>query len=73
MPRKYPKPTPAPLIVSRRDAAAMLGNVSVQTVIRLEAKGLLKPVRINPTKLSQKFYRYADLVALAQGGDDYAH
>jgi hypothetical protein len=56
------------LLISRIDAARMLGNISVTTVMRLEKEGVLKPVRLNPRKpTAQVFYRYESIAALAQG------
>jgi hypothetical protein len=56
--------------VSRKDAAQLLGGVSVMSLIRLEQKGVLRPVRLNrDAKAGQVFYAYRDLVALAQGGE----
>jgi hypothetical protein len=68
------KPTPlTPLLVSRADAAVMLGGVSVMTLIRLEQRGELQPIRLNrAAKAGAVFYRYTDLVALAEGGGDDA-
>ena len=61
----------APLLVSRKDAAALLGGCSVMTLIRMEARGELQPIRLNRTaKAGQVFYRYDDIAHLAQGGDD---
>ena len=48
----------------------MLGGVSVMTLIRLEWKGALKPVRLNPrSKAGMVFYRHDDLLAMAQARD----
>jgi hypothetical protein len=58
-----------PLLVSRKNAAEILGDVSVMMLIRMEARGELQAVRLNRTaKTGQVFYRYEDLVALARGG-----
>jgi hypothetical protein len=61
----------APLLVARKDAAGMLGNVSVMTLIRMEARGELQAVHLNRSaraaKLGKVFYRYDDIVRLAQG------
>jgi hypothetical protein len=54
-----------PLLVSRKNAALMLGGISVATIIRMEARGALVPVRLNPNSTtSQVFYRLSDLKAL---------
>jgi hypothetical protein len=66
-----PDAFPRPLLVSRKDAAVMLGGISMATMQRMEARGTLRPVRLNrDAKAGQVFYRHADLVALAQGSDD---
>lgn len=58
---------PEPLLVSRKNAASMLGGVSVATIIRMELRGALIPVRLNPHSLtSQVFYRMRDLKALVE-------
>jgi hypothetical protein len=60
-----------PLVVSRKTAAALLGDVDVSTLRRFEAAGLLKPIRLNKrSPVAQVFYAYDEVVALAQGGDD---
>jgi hypothetical protein len=67
-------PTPTPLLISRKDAAVLLGGISVATLIRMEANGTLHPVRLNrQARTSQVFYRAADVERLAQGGNDAAH
>jgi len=61
-------PIAPPLLVSRKDAARMLGGVDVSTVRRLEKAGILVPKRLNrrsPT--AQVFYAYENVVAAAQG------
>jgi hypothetical protein len=57
-----------PLLVKRRDAARMLGNVTTTTIRRLEKDGLLHPVRINPrSPVAMVFFKYDEIVALAHG------
>src|SRR4051794_35136754 len=67
---KMGQPTDAnqlqPLLVSRQDAALILGNVSVATIIRLEQAGRLTPVRLNPIKTTaQVFYRMHQVAEIA--------
>ena len=66
--QRPPRIPPTPLLVARRDAAAMLGGVSIATLIRMEAAGTLQPVRLNrQARTGQVFYRHDDLVRLAGG------
>ena len=52
----------------------MLGGISIATLQRMEARGVLHPVRLNQTaKAGAVFYRTDELVRLAQGGDGAAH
>jgi hypothetical protein len=61
---------PGQLLYSRAQARQMLGGISIATLQRLEARGLLKPVRLNRVSATAKvFYRTCDLEALAGGGD----
>jgi len=54
------------LLVSRKDAARMLGNVDVSTIRRLEKEGLLKPKRLNPrSPTAQVFYAIENVEAVA--------
>jgi hypothetical protein len=56
------------LLYSRAQAARLLGNVCVMTVVRLEKRGLLTPVRLDRrSKSGQVFYRHSDLIALVNG------
>jgi len=64
--QRHPRPPPTPLLVARKDAALMLGAISVATLIRLEQRGVLHPVRLNrQARTGQVFYRHDDLVRLA--------
>jgi len=57
-----------PLLVSRRDAAVMLGRVEVGLIKRLEKQGVLHPMRLNPRSPSgQIFFNYDEIVAVARG------
>jgi hypothetical protein len=56
------------LLVTRKDAAKMLGGISLMTLIRLEKEGLLKVRRLNRSPSAQVFYGYDNVVAVAQGG-----
>jgi hypothetical protein len=58
------------LLVSRQDAARLLGNVSVATCIRLEKAGILQPVSLNPkSSTSQKFYTQDNVLSVAAQKD----
>jgi hypothetical protein len=59
---------PTPLLHTRQQACRMLGGISVSTLIRLEAMGELRAIKLNKqSKSAQTFYRHDDLVALASG------
>ena len=54
--------------MSRKDAARILGGISIATIIRLEQSGRLRRVRLNLAVKSPKaFYRRGDVFALAEG------
>jgi hypothetical protein len=58
-------------LYSRRYAARVLGNVHVSTIIRLERKGLLRPIRLNKhSQTGQVFYRVEEVMALLEGAND---
>jgi hypothetical protein len=58
------------LLFTRQQARRLLGNVSVATLQRLEAQGILRPKRLDPSKagIGQVFYTRANLLELV--GDD---
>lgn len=57
-----------PLLVTRQDAARMLGGVSVMTIVRMEQRGALEPIRLNGgARNARVFYRYEAVLALATG------
>lgn len=58
---------PAPLLYTRRQAAALLGGVSLPTVIRLEREGKLRAIRLLPKQHSQVFYAASEIQALVNG------
>ena len=59
---------PAPLLVSRKKARHLLGDVHNSTLWRWEKAGILQPIRINQSsKQSAVFYRMSDLLRLIQG------
>jgi hypothetical protein len=66
--KKHDHPTTGrPLLVTRKQAAEMLGGVSIATIKRLEQAGVLRGKRLNgrsPT--AQVFYAYQNVVAIAQ-------
>jgi len=55
------------LLITRRQASAML-NVSVSTLLRMEALGLLRPIKLVPGKNGQTYYSKASVVARAETG-----
>jgi hypothetical protein len=58
------------LLYSRKQAAELLGNISLATLKRLEDEGILEPVRLNKRSATgQVFYRHSNLMAVAQGAD----
>lgn len=58
------------LLVSRKAACKLLGNISVITITRLEEQGVLRPVRLNKqSETSQVFYRMRDIRALAEADE----
>lgn len=70
MPKRPNEPSPERLLVSRADAAKMLGDISHATLIRFERAGRLKAVKLSHTRLGKTFYRLRDIRALAEEVDD---
>jgi hypothetical protein len=63
-------PNQGSLLFTRRQTATLL-NTSTMTLIRLEARGALLPVRLIPNAKNGKvFYRAADVYALVHGRTD---
>jgi hypothetical protein len=55
------------LLVSRKAACKLLGNVSAITLMRMEEQDVLHPVRLNKLSATGKvYYRMAELRALAE-------
>jgi hypothetical protein len=69
--RRHPKSLPSPLLYDRAQTASLLGGISTATVKRLEQKGVLQPVRLDPHAGDRTpvFYRASDVLALAHGGE----
>src|SRR4051812_16039632 len=64
----------APLLYSREQAAKLLGGISVATLIRYEAMGFLRPMRLNrSSRLSKVFYRRSDLLRFINDGELETH
>jgi len=65
---KYERAAQSPknrLLYSRKQVAAMLGDVNISTIRRLEAQGRLKGVRLSGKKNSgQVFFTHSNVVAL---------
>jgi hypothetical protein len=56
-----------PLLVSRREAARLLGGVDLSTIRRLELDGQLRPIRLNKrSPTARVYFRYQEVVALAK-------
>lgn len=56
---------PRKLLYSRKQVAAMLGDVDVSTIKQLEKQGRLKGVRLSGKKNSgQVFFTHANVIAL---------
>lgn len=67
MTRSRDRQAPDKILISRRDAAVMLGGISTQSLIRLEKVGRLQGIRLDPRKKrSPVFYRPRDLLALTK-------
>jgi DNA-binding transcriptional MerR regulator len=56
-----------PLLVSRKDAASMLGGCHPRTLVRLEKRGLLRPIRLTPGGAG--YYSPENIAELAKGTD----
>jgi hypothetical protein len=61
-----------PLLVSRKNAAEILGDVSVMMLIRMEARGELQAVRLNRTAKQAKFFIATRTSSRWRGEDDDA-
>ena len=59
-----------PLLVSRREAAQILGGVDVSTIRRLERSGLLKPKRLTRRPRGQVFFLAKNVFALVEESPD---
>lgn len=56
----------APLLVSRRNAAIMLGDVSLATLRRMEKDGILIPIRLRPNApTGEVYYKIENVHAVA--------
>ena len=67
-PRPAHNPQPQPALLYTRAQAAHLLACSIATLIRAEARGDLRAVRLNPTGNGKVYYSAADVHALAKGG-----
>jgi len=61
------RPLPAPRLYTRRAAAALLGGVSLPTLIKLEQEGRLTPVRLRDKQHSQVMYRASEIDRIVNG------
>jgi hypothetical protein len=69
IPRKtrFVEHSPAPLLINRHRACALLGGISVATLQRLEAAHKLTPIKLSGHPSSCVFYRIEDVERLARG------
>jgi hypothetical protein len=56
-----------PLLLTRRQTAAML-NVSASKLIRMEAAGVLHPVKLIPGQSAMTHYRRSNVLEVAERG-----
>jgi hypothetical protein len=56
-----------PLLYSRRQTARVLGNISVATIQRLEARGVLDKIRLAGSPNGAVYHRAEQVHALAEG------
>jgi hypothetical protein len=59
-----------PLLVARSEGCRLLGGISVSSAIRLEALGLLTPIKLSPSPNGKTFYNLTQLMRLAQQRGD---
>jgi hypothetical protein len=55
------------LLIERTEAAKVLGNCSISTLIRLETAGKLTPHKLAGSPLGKTFYEHTEVVALSKG------
>lgn len=66
-----PAKKPPPLLYSRAQVQHMLGNISRHTLWRLEKRGKLRAVRLNPgANQARVFYRHDEVMALVSPPSD---
>jgi hypothetical protein len=58
---------PHPLLVKRRAARQMLGEISNSQIIRMEKPGGLKPIKLSRSPLAATFYAYENVLEVARG------
>jgi hypothetical protein len=56
-------------LYSRRDASPYLGGISVATMIRMEVRGKLKPIKFSRSRFGTTYYRGSNLIAVTGGTD----
>ena len=60
--------SPVPLLVNRKQARRLLGNIHGSTLWRWEKLGIIQPIRVNPNSRSAAvFYRMADILRIVGG------
>jgi len=58
--------TSTPLLVERAEACRLLGGISANNALRMEAAGILKPIKMGGVN-SKTFYSMENLLAIAHG------
>ncbi|MEI9916214.1 MAG: hypothetical protein WDN29_10785 [Methylovirgula sp.] len=54
------------LLYTRKDAKLALGGRSTATMLRMEAEGLLKPIKLSSSPNGQTFYTKQNILEVAQ-------
>jgi hypothetical protein len=68
--RREPASFSPPLLVPRDEARRLLGGISLTTIARLEALGVLTPRKLYPnTPNGKTYYDRDELIAVAKGGN----
>jgi hypothetical protein len=66
-PRGPPTALDARLLVTREEASRLLGGLSLSTLLRMERRGQLRPVKLTGSPAGKTFYRYGNVLAVAEG------
>jgi hypothetical protein len=66
-PRGPPTTLDGRLLVTREEASQMLGGLSLSTLIRMERRRVLVPVKLSGSAAGKTYYRLGNVVAVAEG------